>query len=400
MYVTLKKVCGLFTKIHKFYILCRSEIPFSSSIEPLLRSNSSYFFQSDLKIIYELGTSSLHFNVYDSMSSNPISIQSGSTRSLLRVPYNIIRPVYEKTSFHRSVIDEIGNSELREAYAHCRVITRSHAKTFYLSTRFLPNEKQRSIFAIYALCRYIDDLVDEAFDINQCREINDNEIHQILDELRSRLQTAYVSGIAESPILTAFADTLKLYHIPEELPLELIEGVCMDLNKNRFQTFDELYIYSYKVASVVGLMTSEVFGYKDRKALEYAIDLGIAMQLTNILRDINEDLIRGRIYLPLDELKQFGVCEEDLFNKVCDEKFSALIQFQIDRARDYYQKADLGIAMLNPDSRLPVYLARMNYSRILDVIEKDIFRVFERRAYLSTSEKLAILPKAWISSML
>lgn len=347
-----------------------------------------------------MGTSSLHFNLYSDMSSNPISIQSGSTRSLLRVPYNIIRPVYEKTSFHRSVIDEIGNSELREAYAHCRVITRSHAKTFYLSTRFLPNEKQRSIFAIYALCRYIDDLVDEAFDINQGREINDNEIHQILDELRSRLQRAYVSGIAESPILTAFADTLNLYHIPEELPLELIEGVCMDLNKNRFQTFDELYIYSYKVASVVGLMTSEVFGYKDRKALEYAIDLGIAMQLTNILRDINEDLIRGRIYLPLDELKQFGVCEEDLFNRVCDEKFRALIQFQIDRARDYYQKADLGIAMLNPDSRLPVYLARMNYSRILDVIEKDIFRVFDRRAYLSTSEKLAILPKAWISSML
>src|SRR5690606_3061183 len=173
----------------------------------------------------------------------------------------------------------------------------------------------------------------------------------------------------------------------------------MDLKKNRFNNFDELYTYSYKVASIVGLMTSEVFGYKDSKALDYAIDLGIAMQLTNILRDINEDLERGRIYLPLDELKQFGVTEADLFNRVCDDKFQALIQFQIDRARFYYEKADIGIPMLNADSRLPVYLARMNYSRILDVIEKDIFSVYARRAYLSTSEKLAILPKAWISSM-
>src|SRR5690606_33471836 len=136
-----------------------------------------------------------------------------------------------RTSFHRSVIDELESTELREAYAHCRAITRSHAKTFYLSTRFLPNEKQRSIFAIYALCRYIDDIVDEAFDINHGQEIKEGEIHQVIDDLKNRLERAYATGVTESPILTAFADTLKLYHIPKELPLELLEGVCMDLNK-------------------------------------------------------------------------------------------------------------------------------------------------------------------------
>ena len=191
------------------------------------------------------------------MSSNQISLSNGSSSRniLLRVPYDMLRPVYERTSFHRSVIDELESTELREAYAHCRAITRSHAKTFYLSTRFLPNEKQRSIFAIYALCRYIDDIVDEAFDINHGQEIKEGEIHQVIDDLKNRLDRAYATGVTESPILTAFADTLKLYHIPKELPLELLEGVCMDLNKNRFQTFDELYTYSYKVASVVGLMT-------------------------------------------------------------------------------------------------------------------------------------------------
>lgn len=334
------------------------------------------------------------------MSSNQASIPSGTThRSILRLPYEMIRPVYEKTSFHRSVIDELSSEDLREAYAHCRAITRHHAKTFYLSTRFLPNEKQRSIFAIYALCRYIDDIVDETFDVNHKKDINPVEVRRVIDDLCDRLDRAYDSGHAESPILIAFADTLRSYHIPRNLPMELIEGVCMDLNQNRFKTFDEIYSYSYKVASVVGLMTSEVFGYSSNLALDHAIDLGIAMQLTNILRDISEDLDRNRIYIPLEDLERFGISEDDMFNRVKDQRFYDMMHFQIQRARSYYQSADKGIPMLNADSRLPVYLARMNYSRILDRIEEDVFKVFDERAYLSTSEKLAILPKAWINTM-
>jgi len=315
------------------------------------------------------------------------------------MPYNLIRPVYERTSFHRSVIDELTDSNLREAYAHCRALTRHHAKTFYLSTRFLPNEKQRSIFSIYALCRYMDNLIDESFDLSQNLNISEHDLESIIKTLKSKLDLAYKTGKGDDPILTAFADTLNIYHIPKKYPLELLEGVCMDISINRFDTFEELYTYSYKVASVVGLMTSEVFGYDNPEALNHAIDLGIAMQLTNILRDIGEDLQRNRIYIPKEDLDTFGISEKDLFEKKTDSRFTSLMEFQIARARSYYDSADLGIPMLHADSRLPVYLARHNYSRILDRIEENRFEVFSQRAHLSTSEKLAIIPRAWLSAM-
>ncbi len=319
------------------------------------------------------------------------SVYSG----LLRLPYDMLRPVYERTSIHRSVIDEVEDVELRAAYTHCRSITRSHAKTFYLATRFLPNEKQRSIFAIYALCRYMDDLIDESTDLITDSKVDPAALSGLMRDFQVKLEEAYQTKHSENLILLAFSDTLKLFHIPMSQPLELMEGVCMDLHKNRYDTFDELYDYCYKVASVVGLMTCEVFGYTDIKAIGHAVDLGIAMQLTNILRDIGEDLARNRIYLPKEELDRFGLHESDLFDHVIDDRFMALMEFQIQRARQYYASADEGIAMLNPDSRLPVILARENYSRILDVIERNTFQVYKQRAYLTTTQKLKILPKAW-----
>jgi 15-cis-phytoene synthase len=314
---------------------------------------------------------------------------------LLRLPYDMLRPVYERTSIHRGVIDELTDEDLRVAYTHCRNITRAHAKTFYLATRFLPNEKQRSIFAIYGLCRYVDDLIDESEDLITLEKINAADARPIMDEFQRKLKLAYETKHSDNLILLAFADTLNTFHIPMTYPLELMEGVCMDLTTNRYQTFDQLYGYCYKVASVVGLMTSEVFGYEDSRAIGHAIDLGIAMQLTNILRDIGEDLERNRIYLPKEELDAFGLTEQDLFDHVIDQRFMDLMSFQIARARKYYNSADEGIAMLSSDSRLPVILARENYSRILDVIERNIERVYKHRAYLSTTQKLKILPKAW-----
>jgi 15-cis-phytoene synthase len=320
--------------------------------------------------------------------------------NILRYPYDLLRPVYEKTSFHRMVIDELESPQLRSAYAHCRKITRSHAKTFYLATRFLPYKKQRSIFSIYALCRYIDDLVDETNDLILSRRVEASKLDELIRNWQSKLELAYRTGEADNPILIAFADTLNVFHIPEKYPLELMEGVCMDLNKNRYETFDELYDYSYKVASVVGLMTSEVFGYSSDEAIPKAVDLGIAMQLTNILRDIGEDLRRNRIYIPREDLEKFGLCESDLFAEVRDERFVALMDFQIARARSFYQSADSGIKLLNSDSQLPVYMARHNYSRILDQIEKNKYQVFSKRAFLSTRSKLSILPRAWFSTMM
>jgi phytoene synthase len=265
-----------------------------------------------------------------------------------------------------------------------------------MATRFLPNEKQRSIFAIYGLCRYLDNLVDDYVDLIDFEEINVDEVDSKLNEFKIALKDVYDGKPSNDPILTAFADTLETYHIPIDLPYLLIDGVRTDLVKNRFNNFQELYDYSYKVASVVGLMTSKVFGYTHNEALEYAVDLGIAMQLTNILRDVGEDLERNRIYLPLDEMKRFGVTEESLFDHQYTENFYDLMKFQIERARAYYQKADKGIEMLSKDSRLPVYLARYNYCKILDKIEENEYNVLNERAYLNKFEKFQILPRIFV----
>jgi phytoene synthase len=293
------------------------------------------------------------------------------------------------------VIEEVDNERLKDAYAKCRAITRHHAKTFYMATRFLPNHKQRGIFAIYSLCRYIDDLVDEAEDLVEKQQLSESAIQRKLDNWKRKLKDTYDGRSYDNTILIAFSDVLKRHEIPIEMPFELMEGVAMDLFKNRYETFDELYDYSFKVASIVGLMTSQVFGYESREALSYAVDLGIAMQLTNILRDVGEDLERDRIYIPKEDLVRFNVSEQDLFNHSLNQNVIELLAFQIERTRCYYNRSDKGIPLLSEDSRLPVYLARQNYSRILDKIEKNDYNVFEVRAYLNATEKLSILPQAY-----
>lgn len=314
---------------------------------------------------------------------------------ILRYPYYLFRPVYERTSFHRKVIDELPDPEMQHAYNACRLITRQYAKTFYMSTRFLPTSKQRNIFAIYSLCRCLDNLVDELKDENG-KNVNMTGVAGRINQWKSDLEMVYDNRYyGDNLVLKAFSDTLETQKISIELPFLLIEGVVADLKKNRYANFGELYDYSYKVASVVGLMIAEVFGYSDKNALKYAADLGIAMQLTNILRDVGEDLQRDRIYLPQDEMAQFGVTESDLLAHKLTDNFIRLMQFQIRRAHDYYQRAEPGIMMLNADSRLPVYLAHQNYSAILNRIAENGYDVFNRRAYLSKSEKLAKLPRTW-----
>lgn len=313
--------------------------------------------------------------------------------SILRAPYDLVRPLYERTSFHRAVIEELQDTDLQSAYKQCRSITRDYAKTFYMATRFLPNKKQRSIFAIYTLCRFVDNLVDDNEDLLEGSFHSPEIALQKLDEFRELLRNAYDGHPMEDPVLTAITDSLLTANIPIDYPLELISGVEMDLVKRRYQTFNEVENYSYKVASVVGLMTSEVFGYFDPKALQHAIDLGIAMQLTNILRDIGEDLKRDRIYLPAEDLIEFNVTEEDLFNHNLSENFISLMQFQVERTRTYYESAKLGVDMLSKDSRLPVWLALENYSRILSKIEQNGYDVFSQRAHLTSVEKFSILPR-------
>ncbi len=284
---------------------------------------------------------------------------------------------------------------LEDAYTYCRQISKDHAKTFYLASMFLPKKQQKPIFAIYALLRTVDDIVDMAEVKLTNGLITGEEIQRMLEGWKSKLQSCYSGKFDHDPIMMAWHDTLKSYAIPIELPLDLMDGVAMDIDFKPFETFDELYVYCYKVAAVVGLMTSEIFGYSDRQALEHAIDLGIAMQLTNILRDVGEDVDRGRIYLPLEDLRRFNYSSEELMQKRMNDNFLNLMKFQIERARGYYRSSEKGIPMLEKRSRFGVAISSINYGNILTAIEKNQYDVFSKRAYRSFFQKISTIPYVW-----
>lgn len=283
--------------------------------------------------------------------------------------------------------DEIG-----PAFEYCRAVTRTHAKSFYFCAQTLPTRKRLPIYAIYALCRHIDDLVDTT------RNADRAELTARVQEWAEALKKVYDgTEFPSHPILLAWADSLKSFPIRYENAVDLMRGCLMDLDQKdvRFKNFDELYLYAYRVASLVGLMSSEIFGYSDDSALQYAEALGIAFQLTNILRDVGEDARRNRIYLPTDELARFGVSEDDILRGAVTPNFVELMKFQIRRARDYYREADKGIPMLSPDSRFTVFLSSRIYGGILEDIERHEYDVFSRRAHVSTIRKVVNVPKLW-----
>ena len=292
------------------------------------------------------------------------------------------------------------SSELEKAYEYCESITKTHAKSFYFAAKFLPKHKRRPIYALYALCRKVDDEVDEIGENNEAAAVKAVEnwqrsLEEIYDQ---KSETGNQKSEAGSLVFTAWRDLLQLHKIPKKLPLELMQGVLMDTNIKRYETFDELYVYCYRVASTVGLMSSEIFGYTDEKTLEYAEALGIAMQLTNILRDVKEDALMGRIYLPQEDLRRFDVSEQQIFDNQLDGNFVEMMKFQIGRARDYYRKSEKGISLLEKDTRFTVLLASRIYGRILDEIERQNYDVFKKRAHTTFSQKLLIIPKIWLES--
>ena len=284
---------------------------------------------------------------------------------------------------------------LEDAYSYCRKISRHHAKTFYLASMFLPKKQQKPIFAIYALLRTVDDVVDMAEVKFNNGLITSDEITKMLESWKSRLKACYAGNVDNDPIMMAWQDTLKSYSIPMELPLDLMDGVAMDIEFKPFETIEELYVYCYKVAAVVGLMTSEIFGYSDKQALEHAIELGIAMQLTNILRDIGEDVDRGRIYLPLEDLRRFNYSREEFMQKRINNNFINLMKFQIERARGYYSSSEKGIPMLEKQARFAVCISSVNYGNILSAIEKNNYDAFSKRAYRSFYQKVSTIPYVW-----
>ena len=279
---------------------------------------------------------------------------------------------------------EIGYQESRE-------ITRREAKNFYYAFLTLPQERRRAIYVAYAFCRYCDDAVDTAESVDQKMAT--------LESLHASLNDAY-TGRTSDPLFLALADVADRHDIHEEYFKQVIHGVESDLTKVRYQDFEELRSYCYQVASVVGLICLQIFGYKDDSAREHAIDLGLAMQLTNIARDIQEDLGLGRIYLPQDEIARFGYSEEALEAGIVNESFIDLMRFQAQRARGYFDSGFKLLPYLSPRSRACPAVMGQLYSKVLQRIEEAEFDVFQHRISLSKTEKLRVTAQTWFTSML
>lgn len=291
-------------------------------------------------------------------------------------------------------------ASLDEAYELCRQITAKYSKTFYLGTLLMPPEKRQAIWAIYVWCRRTDELVD-----GPQAQLTTPET---LKEWEEHLKTVF-SGHPLDDADVALVDTLQRFPIEIEPFQDMIAGQQMDLYRSRYETFEELKLYCYRVAGTVGLMSSAVLGidgsnsgvpWQQNQDLyipkEEAIALGIANQLTNILRDVGEDAQRGRIYLPLEDLEKFNYTQDDLFKGVLDERWRNLMRFEIQRARQYYRDAERGIRCLCRDSRWPVWAALMLYQGILNVIEANNYDVFTKRAFVRTPRKMLYLPVAWL----
>jgi phytoene synthase len=277
---------------------------------------------------------------------------------------------------------------LDSAYDYCARVTRINSRTFYMASTLLPYEKRRAAHALYAFCRSTDDLVDETRGLAQADEVFAN--------WRARLSNPHPA--AHDPVPLAWADAQARYRIPRGYADQLITGVIRDRTQNRYQTFAELTEYCYGVASTVGLMSMHIVGFESRDAVPYAVKLGIALQLTNILRDIGEDWRMGRMYLPLDELAEFGLNEAFLAAARVDDRWRAFMRFQIDRVEHLYDEAAPGIALLNADGRFAIAAAAEFYRAILGNIQAHDYDVFHRRAHVGLWGKVSRLPRIWWNS--
>ncbi|MFH1520298.1 MAG: phytoene/squalene synthase family protein [Candidatus Micrarchaeota archaeon] len=258
------------------------------------------------------------------------------------------------------------------------------SKTFYFATSFTSKERRNSIHAIYSFCRHTDNLVDD-------NEGNPKLQLLLITDWRKRLLEAYKKGHSTDPILNPFVYVMKKNRIPIRYALELINGVSMDITKKEYKNFRELRKYCFRVASVVGLMLTYVLGIENiKKFKKYATKLGIAMQLTNILRDVGEDARMGRVYFPKDELAKFGLVIQDILSLRKTSNVIKFLKFQVARARKYYEEAITGLSLIQRDGRVMVELSLSLYREILKVIEENEYEVYTKRAYVHIFRKVLI----------
>ncbi len=270
---------------------------------------------------------------------------------------------------------------------YCQNKAASSGSSFYYSFLFLPPNRRRAIMAFYAFCREVDDVVDECSDPLLAATK--------LAWWREELDRLY-AGLPQHPVTQALKTVLMEFNLPQEQLLEIIDGMEMDLQQTRYPDFKALSLYCYRVASVVGLLAAEIFGYTDRQTQKYAHDLGMAFQLTNIIRDVGEDARRGRVYLPIDELKRFEVPLSDILDSRYTENFRQLMEFQIERAEQYYVQAMAQLPSVDRKSQRPGLVMAAIYRTVLEEIKRDNCRVLTHRTSLTPLRKLWIAWRTWI----
>jgi 15-cis-phytoene synthase len=271
------------------------------------------------------------------------------------------------------------------SYEYCVRVARTRAKNFYYSFLLLSKPQRRAMCAIYAFMRYCDDLSDEA-----------GANRAAIDRWRAELDEALEGRFSRHPVWPAFHHTVRRFGIPQDYFREMIEGVSSDLEPREFERFEQLYKYCYQVASVVGLTIIHIFGFDTPTALPLAEKCGVAFQLTNILRDIREDASLGRIYLPAEDLRRFGVTPDDLRSGNRNEAFLELMRFEAGRARKYYDESAPLLDLVHPRSRPSLWALIAIYSRLLDRIQQTNYDVFRRRVRLSALEKGWIVARAMV----
>ena len=269
---------------------------------------------------------------------------------------------------------------------YCQDKAAKSGSSFYYSFMFLPAERRQAITALYAFCREVDDVVDECHDLSLAQTK--------LEWWRQEVGRVY-GGTPTHPVGHALKDVIKGFRLPQEQLLEIIDGMAMDLSQTRYLDFKGLQLYCYRVASVVGLLAAEIFGYQDRQTLKYAHDLGLAFQLTNIIRDVGEDARRGRIYLPIEDLQRFEVPAKDLLEARYSDAFRELMAFQAERAEKFYDQAFAQLPAIDRKAQRPGLVMAAIYRTLLREIARDGFLVLDRRTSLTPLRKVWLAGTTW-----
>ena len=275
---------------------------------------------------------------------------------------------------------------MTDPHAYCQEKASSSGSSFYYSFMFLPPERRQAITALYAFCREVDDVVDECHDLSLAQTK--------LEWWRQEVGRVY-GGTPTHPVGHALKDVIKGFRLPQEQLLEIIDGMAMDLSQTRYLDFKGLQLYCYRVASVVGLLAAEIFGYQDRQTLKYAHDLGLAFQLTNIIRDVGEDARRGRIYLPIEDLQRFEVPAKDLLEARYSDAFRELMAFQAERAEKFYDQAFAQLPAVDRKAQRPGLVMAAIYRTLLREIARDGFMVLDRRTSLTPLRKVWLAGTTW-----